>query len=90
MRAASNDKKVENIYEAEAPFVVVGNISGRGTRKAAAGKAKLPGTCLFVDDKNHRERGREEERGNPSGTLEMDRVGDVLCYSLYRFIGIFH
>ena len=26
------------------------------------GKAKLPGTCLFVDDKNHRERGREEER----------------------------
>ena len=45
------------------------------------GKAKLPGTCLFVDDKNHRERGRAEERGNPSGTLEMDGLGDVLCYS---------
>ena len=25
-------------------------------------EAKLPGTCLFVDDKNHQERERERER----------------------------
>ena len=24
-------------------------------------EAKLPGTCLFVDDKNHPEKGRERE-----------------------------
>ena len=47
-------------------------------------EAKLPGTCLFVDDiKTIR---REGEKENPSGTLEMDGLGDVLCYSSYRIL----
>ena len=33
--------------------------AGGKNKKRVREKAKLPGTCLFVDDKNHRERERE-------------------------------
>ena len=47
--------------EEDVLFVVVEIYQAEGHERLP-GKAKLPGTCLFVDDKNHRERGREEER----------------------------
>ena len=42
------------------------------------GKAKLPGTCLFVDDKNHRERGRVGTHLARSRWMDWE-----MCYSIY-------
>ena len=43
--------------EEDVLFVVVEIYQAEGHERLP-GKAKLPGTCLFVDDKNHRESGR--------------------------------
>ena len=51
------------------------------------GKAKLPGTCLFVDDKNHREGGEKERKREPIWHARDGWIGR--CFVLQSILDAF-